>query len=339
MPRDTQSASKVYDLKPVSYIGRARNRGAMSKAIGLRVYKIVVVEEGSTAALDHDHKGLGVSLEKFVHKFVDAHDVIKQHAQEERSWYIQENDRSEEGQSSGLIHYGTFGFESNLIDSKTKTRQYRRQVTDIEEVPLYYEFWVPSDCKVGFAAFQSFQGRSPITLITTSMRDQFKAQNKGYSLYFYKVMPNDVRGAAYFEAPVKKLRLIRRKVTTDITDKYFDDPEPEEVNFEIVVSARRNRSLGPLGSLMSGLQKDLKSSGKSVVTHRGVNFPEAIAEVSFGGRTRRVGVLGANQDAGVIDLTDAVKWGDDGHPTYDSMKVETNAILTDIHDVICAKQS
>ena len=309
----------------------------MSKAIGLRVYKIVVVEEGRTAPLPHDLDDLNINLDDFVHAFVDAHDAIKEHAEEERSWYIQEKDRDTEGQSSGLIHYGTFGFESNLIDGKTKTKQYRRKTTDIEEVPLYYEFWVPSDCKVGFAAFQSFQGRSPISLITKSMRESFKVRNKGYSLYFYKVMPNDVRGAAYFESPVKKLRLIRRKVTTDITDKYFADPEPEEVNFEIVVSARRNRSLGPLGSLMSGLQNHLKSTGKSVVTHQGVKFPEAVAEVKFGGRTRTVGVFGVNQDAGVIDLTDAVEWGSDGHPTYESLKGETDAILSDIHDVMCDK--
>jgi hypothetical protein len=309
----------------------------MSKAIGLRVYKIVVVEEGHTAALPHNLDDLSVSLDEFVHNFVDAHDEIKQHAQEERSWYFQENDRDEEGQSSGLIHYGTFGFEANLIDGRTKARQYRRKITDIEEVPLFYEFWVPADCSAGLVAFQSFQGRSPINLVTTSMREAFKAKNKGYSLYFYKVMPNDMRGAAYFEAPVKKLRLIRRKVTTDITDKYFDDPEPEEVNFEIVVSARRNRSLGPLRALMSGLHNELKGSGKSVITHKGLQFPEAIAEVNFGGRTRRVGVLGVNQDAGVIDLTDVVDWGPDGHPTYESLKDETDSILSDIHDVIRVK--
>jgi len=207
---DTRPIRDVYPVVPVGYTGRARVRGDMSKAIGLRVYKIVVVEEGRTAPLPHDLDDLNINLDDFVHAFVDAHDAIKEHAEEERSWYIQEKDRDTEGQSSGLIHYGTFGFESNLIDGKTKTKQYRRKTTDIEEVPLYYEFWVPSDCKVGFAAFQSFQGRSPISLITKSMRESFKVRNKGYSLYFYKVMPNDVRGAAYFESPVKKLRLIRR---------------------------------------------------------------------------------------------------------------------------------
>jgi hypothetical protein len=297
----------------------------MAKAIGLRVYTIGLHAKGNTTPLFLNDLENGPSVPGFISDFLNDHAKVIQNNDAERSWYFEPKGKQEPTCHRGYVHYGTFGFESNFIDTKTKQKKYRRLTTDIEEIPLFYEFWSPSGSKIGFAAFQSFQGRSCINLVMTQMRVQFEKVNPGFVLSFRKVLPNDAKGSALYSAPVKRLRLIKRKASGDIADRYFDNPSPDAIDIEITMSARRNKNLGNLSSLL----KSLKGGTSSVLTHDGLDFPEATADIRVGNRTRRVGVFGVNSDAGVIDLTDVIVRGPDGHPTFESIKKETNEILKD----------
>jgi len=302
----------------------------MASAIGLRVYQISVHRKRNPKPLGLTSGDLPIDVPTFITEFVKRHNNSTQNDEMERSWYFEAKDEDGPGNNKGYVHYGTFGFESNFVDTKTKKRNYRRRTTDVEEIPLFYEFWCPENSSFGFAAFQSFQGRSCITLVTSKLREDFEERNKGFTLSFQKILPNDVRGSAYYSAPVKHLRLIKRKTKGDIADRYFDEGSPDEIDLEIVMSARRKESLGALGSLLGSV----KSSERSVLTYRGIEFPEAVAEVRVGKKIRRVGVLGINSDAGAIDLTDSIKRGPDGHPTYESLRHETSNILLDFYDTV-----
>lgn len=234
------------------------------------------------------------------------------------------------GNSQGYVHYGTFGFESNFIDTKTKKHNYRRKTSDIEEIPLFYEFWFPKGSPFGFTAFQSFQGRSCITLVMNKIKEAFEKENTNHIINFKKLLPNDAKGSAYYSSPVRELRLIKRKASSDLADQYFENPSPESIDLQLVITARRRKSLGVLSSLLNSV----KSSDRSVITHDGIDFPEAVAEIRVGDRTRRVGVLGFNGDAGVIDITDVIARGSDGHPTFESLKKESYTILRDFYSVM-----
>jgi hypothetical protein len=307
----------------------------MASAIGIRVYRIGVHAKGNTNALLLEGEDGTPSVTTFIENFIKSHVSAVQDAEAERSWYFEEKGTQEQQCKRGYVHYGTYGFESNFIDVKTKQKNYRRLTTDIEEIPLFYEFWCPPGSKIGFAAFQSFQGRSCIHRVMKQMREQFEKANTGYIFSCRKVLPNDAKGSALYSAPVKRLRLVRRKASSDVADRYFDNPSPEAIDIELTMSARRNKSLGNLSSLM----KSLKGGSSSVVTHDGIDFPEATAIIKVGNRTRSVGVMGVNSDAGVIDLTDEIVRGSDGHPTFESLKKETDEILIDFHGTLNGENS
>lgn len=298
----------------------------MASAIGIRAYKIGVSARRRTTNSDSDTYEVG----RFVHDFVNSRSTSVQNEEMERSWYFEIKESGQNGSCSGYVHYGTFGFESNFIDAKTKKRNYRRKVSDVEEIPLYFEFWFPKGEEFGFAAFQSFQGRSCINLVMLSMKEEFERKNDNTIFYFSKLLPNDATQNIYRKAPVKKFRLIKRDAPSDLADRYFDNPSPESINFEVSISARRNKNLGNFGSLF----KSLKTKSGSVISYDGIDFPEAIAELRIGNRTRRVGILGLNSDAGVIDITDDIKRGADGHPTFKSIAAQTGEILKGMYEVM-----
>jgi hypothetical protein len=272
---------------------------------------------------------LQIAVPDFFDDFVERHSSLVQNEEAERSWYFEEKSNKEPDTSKGYIHYGTYGFESDFIDNKTRKRNYRRQVNDIEQIPLFYEFWCPEKQRIGFLGFQSFQGRSCIQMVLTQMRTSFEKKNRGYSLRFSKLLPANLKGSGYYSAPVKSLRLIKRGASTDIADGYIDKGA-QEIDFQIIISARRSRSLGKLSAILGRLPK----AGDGLIAYGDMKFPEAVAEIKVGTKVRRVGIFGIDSDAGVIDLTDAVSRGSDGHPKYESMVKESDDILRDFAKTI-----
>ncbi|MCK6444401.1 hypothetical protein [Elstera cyanobacteriorum] len=304
----------------------------MANSIAIRVYKIAIYKKNDRKSISIDNINLPTSVSNFMSSFIKEFDIPTENQKLERSWYFELVEDSPPSAFSGYIHYGTFGFESNFVDINTKKHNYHRKNTDIEEIPLFFEFWLPKNTHFGFAVFQSFQSRSCVQLITNAIKEKFKTVNPGYIISFQKIMPNDARGSAYYSAPVKKLRLINKNFYADSEDNYLG--EPDIVDFEYVMSAKRNRSLGSFFSIFS----KIKSGSRSMVVHRGIEFSEVSAEIKVGDKVRTVGILGPNKDFGVIDLTDSVDIGKNGHPTFQFLKRETDTILKDFNETLVGQQ-
>jgi hypothetical protein len=306
----------------------------MPSAIGLRAYLITIHKKGDRALLPFSARELSVAPDKFLETFISKHLTPTRSDAMERSWYFEEKYDDGPGNSAGYIHYGTFGYESNLKDNKTKTTQYRRQIDDVEEIPLFYEFWLPEGVNYGFVMFQSFAGKSCINLVLAELQEVFSNGNSGYLLKVKKLLPTNSSGGLYNSAPVKKLRLVKRNASRDLTDRYLGSQGPASVNFEVRLSAKRSKNLGTFGNIANSLVPN----AAGVVIHDGIEFTEAIAEVEIGGRYRRVGVFGSDTEAGVIDVTEEVTKGKDGHPTFDSLRQQSDAILVDFHKSLSGKK-
>ncbi len=271
----------------------------MASAIGIRVYEISVSIKGSKQKLDNG----GVPARDFISEYLKEHSTSMQNAELERSWYFELREDDGHGNCRGYIRYGTFGFESNFVDAKTKKQNYRRKISDVEEIPLFFEFWFPQSETFGYVVFQSFQGRSCINLVITNLKSAFEARYPRTVLQCKKLIPSGSDGF-FSSAPVKQFRLINRDVPADLADRYFSNPEPDAVKLEVKISAHRTKSLGNFGALIKTLRPE-----KGVLKYGGISFPEAVAEVKVGRKTRTIGVLGLNSDAGVIDVTsDVMRW-------------------------------
>ncbi|MCL8381209.1 hypothetical protein [Xanthobacter aminoxidans] len=298
----------------------------MVSAIGLRVYKIGAHPRRDATPLPLVDKKSGIDVPSYIASFVNQNKTQNKKDSAERSWYFEKMEETKPGCCRGYIHYGTFGFESNFVDGKTKAKKYKRSVTDVEEIPLYFEFWTSSDNRTALAAFQSFQGRSCINILFSDIQEDFERKTNNI-LTFKKLLPSDSKGSVYNAAPVKNIKLIKRNAGNDVTDTYIETDGTSLVDFEISISAKRKSSLGALSDVYSRFKK----SDESALIYDGVEFSEAYAEIRVGNKLRKIGLFGAHGDAGVIDLTGQVKRGLNGHPTFDSMKNETKSILDSIY--------
>ena len=309
----------------------------MSFSIGVRVYQINVENEENGSQITMSSGAAEGDVYKFFFFFFGKNTEINDHSRKQRSWYFEKNLNSEPSSLYGYIKYGTYGFESDLIDRKTKENNYRRKAGDLEEIPLYFHFWIPEGSSFGLVAFQSFGSRSCVTILIDAATKMYSEKRKGYKLRFRKLMPEDVKGSGVFSAPVKRLTLIRKMIPKNIEDKYLSHISTEECELEVSIKAKRKRSLGEYGKIFSLFSGEKEVADKPVLRFNGLEFDQAKAEINFGNKRRTVGLLGYNSDAGVIDLTDAVEIGADGHPLFESICEETKSIILDFFDTLSSK--
>lgn len=238
----------------------------MPSAIGVRVYQLTVTRERKSEPLDIEGDHLVVDLPEFLNDFIERRTESTEEKAAERTWYFEPCTLYEGGGSQGYLHYGTFGFESNFVDSRTKRKNYRRRTSDVEEIPLFYDFWIPKDCNYALLLFQAFQGRSCYSLVSSGLQQDFQSFNAGMALRFRKLMPSG-DGGGFSAAPVKGLRLIKRDAGPEITDRYLGRNDSEDVSFEVYIKARRkNGSLGSFGELAENVFAD----ADDLITHDGV---------------------------------------------------------------------
>ena len=284
-------------------------------SIGLRFYRITVGRNGIKGPILFENFSKRKSVFKwFGEKLLTLGDGIDRDDLQ-RTWYIEPKECAEISTLHGLVNYGTYGYASDILAKKSSEPVYRRRATDIEQIPLYYRFWLPNSGKYGLAAFQSFSGKSCVTAIQDYLKEDFSAQYPEHSLIFKKLMPTEVRGGELQTALVKKVTYMQKSPPSDSADRYVDPSKSKDFELELVVSAKRRRSLGPFSELLGRHLVD----GVGLLEFDGIKFNQARADIIVGDKKVTVGLFGYNTDAGVIEINDSIELRSDGHPEFDSI--------------------
>lgn len=295
----------------------------MSITIGLRFYKISVVERDGGSNVDFS----AFDPFPFFKSFIADNSRFNDDENAQRSWALEPRVGCDLREFWGTVNYGAFGFTSKLVDKKTKKTRYNRQSTDLEQISLFYQIWIPESSGFGIASFQSFQGRSCINLIFHSIQESFKLKHNDYYLKFEKISPNYLSDTAIGKAPVKRLTLVAKKHRADPFKELTQGAGITEYNYEVSISAKRNSHFGPLAAI----GKKIGSNPESILVHGSDHFVRLVAEISVNGKRRRVGLAGHDPDTGSIDVTDSVKLVD-GHPTFESISEHSNEIIAEIYE-------
>lgn len=300
-----------------------------SKTIAMRVYKIYVTRKGSTEAIGGEDSGLN----DFLLGFAETNRTLNFSEDRERSWYFSGLEwNSEKSRAHALINYGMAGFESRLVDGQTQAENYRRKVTDTEEIDLFFEVICPASQDFALTTFQSFQGRSCNMAVLKRAKSLFEARNTGLLFKWEKLSPNAETSQIFRNRPIKGFRFKKKKAANDLADLYASDSNSaDEINIELHVKAPRGRVLGLFGDLIGE-----RSFGDGVFMYSDIEFTEATALIEVGGKLRPVGVVGTNQDFGVIDVTNDIEWGGNGHPTLESLRKCSQEILEDFYRTLAS---
>ena len=213
------------------------------------------------------------------------------------------------------------------MSTPPKVVAYQRKASDVEEIPLYFDFWCPPTDDFAMVALQSFGIRSCVHLVLHEMQKQFELMNPGFRLHINKLMGNDSPQSLFADAPVKKLTLIRHNASNDRFSSYRAGQTSRPIDIELSFKAKRGGLLGSLQE-MGGL---FSENDRGLILYEGTEFDEATAEVMVGKRRRSVGIIGTNSDTGTIDVSQTVTYGTDGHPVFETIRTQSNLIMQDFY--------
>ncbi|MFC5738650.1 hypothetical protein [Sinirhodobacter huangdaonensis] len=291
----------------------------MSK-IGLYVYQLCLFNAQNYQQIPLANAGIGSELYEFLPQFVRGKVAALQNNNIERSWRLEP--AQDEGRSRhGIVRYGTYGYSSNIINPDDNEVLFNRNATDVEEIPLYYRFWVPDAGNFGFATLQSFRDRSCVSQVLGELTSEFNRRYNHIRLTPRKVMPT--ADEMYRNAQVKKLILSKKRVPKDRAEILRNLP-PDELNVELSFSVRRNGLFGVFSDVAPQIRG---ARGGAAFVFDGIEFDEASAMVAIGNSYMKVGIVGPSNNAGVIDISEEVQLGADQHPTFQSVsEISANVI-------------
>lgn len=308
-----------------------RHKGYLQcrQLFSLYVYRLRIFEPFGRKPKSFDDALLSEDLNDQISGFINKNQKIKQDHDRQRTWFFDPPSHNEDGEYSGLIRYGTFGFESELIDTKTKQKQYDRKSSDFEQIALYYQFWLPEGEDFGLVAFQAFSGRSCISYVRAALQESFRKKNKGLTLRFEKITPVIVNKATFANSNVNQVTLIKRSSSSDLADLHGASKAPNEVEIEIKISAKS----GNFGKFRDLSSESLRKS-PGIYAIGSSPFQKATATVDFNGKARRVGIFGDTGNAGAFDVTEDITFGSNGHPDYSSIDSMADELLQDCYDAL-----
>jgi len=302
----------------------------LTHAVGLRTYQIFISRERELGFVDPRDPELTIPLPDLLVNFVQQHSSSNNLDELEKTWAINQVNGDANGNTVGTINYGRYGYAATLKDIGTGQVTYRRGRNESEELHLYYRVWLPDQEKFALAAFESFSGKSCITLFVDALKSYFANKNPGFSLRVRRLMPASATASVYAGKPVKNLTLVSRKPPNDIADQLFAGKAQTTKRMSVTVHSARNGALGTFSDLLAGLPQD--SSG--VIMYEGVEFDQAIAHVRIGRELKPVGVFGANSDVGVIDITESVSKDADGLPVFSDVDREAIKVMESIYGTL-----
>ncbi|SEH60735.1 hypothetical protein [Paracoccus alkenifer] len=293
----------------------------MSK-IGLYVYQLVLSRTDNYQSIPFSNVGIGSELHGFLPQFIAGKQTARQNNIIERSWRLAPA-RDSGRAKQGIVHYGTYGFTSSIINPQNNQVLYGRGANDVEEIPLYYQFWVPDAGNYGFAVLQSFRERSCVTQVLGELQRDFNQSYDHVRVTHRKIMPTD--DEVYQGYPVKKIMLSRKRVPRDRAEILRNLPA-DEANIELSFSVTRNGRFGMFRDVAPQIRA---ARGGAAMVFDGIEFNEASALISIGNTYRKVGIIGPSNTAGVIDITDDVQLGADMHPEFNSISAIATQIISD----------
>jgi hypothetical protein len=302
------------------------SRGYSVSKIGLYVYQVYQFEpHGAHKRISFSKEGSGSKFFEFIPKFISSHTGANKNNEISRSWRF-EPSPAKGFSHDGLIKYGTFGYSSDIINLDDGEVLLIRKPDHVEEIPLYYQFWIPNHGEYGFAVFQSYGDRSCVDQIKSAVIHSFNTQNDDVNISMNRVMPTD--STMYENSAVKKLMLVTKKAPKDRAE-VLRPLLAETIDVEVSFSPQRRGSFGQLKDVIKSIKK---SDGHSALVFGDMEFDEASALVKVGNSYLKVRIIGPARQAGVIDVTDRVKLGADMHPELPSISKVAISLIGDFKE-------
>jgi hypothetical protein len=234
---------------------------------------------------------------------------------------------------AGSIETGEYGRESNIINVETKRTVYRRKKEDAEMWPFYFLIEIPEGTEDGLLILQRTATYGIRKVLHWVLNTAFTEQHPELRLRLLPLV-NQEELDRFVKGKVQNLSFIRKSIPPDIADSYDRGHEEVRGSTELVIRATKGSAL-PMNNWLSNIFKTKQPAGVLALDDdQEFAYDNVKARVKVGYSSRTLNVANPIRLRSYYDVTDAVKMGAGGHPTYASMHAEAQKLAIKLRAIL-----
>lgn len=232
---------------------------------------------------------------------------------------------------NGIIETGEYGYEATLFDTINSSVSYERKNYEAEFLPFYFLIEIPKKFDEGIIMLQRFKQYGIRKILLDRFNRFFNSLHPNFAIEINPLIPEGLVTQYLDEGRITKIRFIKFSIPEDLADFYNAQDHLEKEGYtELVICARRNRSIPILSPIREYLEKKRKLKG--VIEIQGFKYDNVKIEVEIGKNHRTIDLGNLDRIRPYFDITDEVRVSESGHPSFDSINNIAKSLLKDFSD-------
>jgi hypothetical protein len=291
----------------------------MTPTISLASYAVRVWNSDDRKAEPISNFSDGEDLLDFFEKFFGGLKKKAEHDHQSQRVLRVKILKVDDRQLSGIIENGEYGSESDLWDVRKESVAYTHKRTEADMFPFYFLIDVPEGTNVGLLVLERRGMQGIRQLLYQAVSSEFEKQFKDYELRVEPLVQGNEL-AKYVKGKIESIRFVRFDIPKDISEAFGSGNKEVQGRVELVVHARRGKSLPLNDKLRTFMRGGTKVGDLIALDETGFKY-QNIKMQSRVGRSRRTIDLARDKHLrSYHDISDTVKFDNDsGNPEFKSI--------------------
>lgn len=229
----------------------------------------------------------------------------------------------------GHIESGFYGYTSELYDVLKERTSYRRKTEEAELLPFYFLFDISKGFDEAIVILQRFANFGVRKVLLDDLRNRFRSKYPDYIIDINPLVPDSFYEEYLTQGRVTKIKFRKFSVDPDIANNFDSSDHREQIGYtDLVITAHRNKQL-PLLNRIKRFRNG-KLGVKEFFDIRFFQYDNIQIEMVKNGNKRTLDLSEMNRIRAYFDITDKVRFNENGHPQMESINKEAESLLIDL---------
>jgi hypothetical protein len=297
---------------------RASICGQMPRATSLALYAVKIWNLQDKEDEQISDFADGSDFFDFTKTFLAAIKAVTAHDKAVQQVFRVKKLSEEQRRLFGVIETGEYGVESTLWDVETSAVAHRRKKTEADMLPFYFLFDIPDGTDEGLLLLQRSGNLGIRKALHVLMKQRFEAEFDDLRLRIDPLV-EEKEIEKYAKGRIEKIRFIRFGIPSDLTDSFDTGHEETEGFVELVIRARRGKSL-PINNRLRQFRKKERTLGNLfALTESKFTYEDIKVNSRVGNSTRTIDLARPDHLRSYHDISSEVKLDTNGHPKFESI--------------------
>lgn len=228
---------------------------------------------------------------------------------------------------SGYVYSGDYGAESEIYDTDADAVSYNKKKTDADLHPLYFYIATNDKERSGIICFEQFGLSGIKSIFEATIGQQFAIKYPEYRIHIRSLTIADALPEYLNNGLVEELIVEKHEIPADVADKVSGKKNVTQGTFSYSIRPSSPAFFNKPG-LLAYAKGEAGAADDFDIYNQG--FDVIKTKIRVGETTKTFDLSKPDVLAMSVDITNHVKFGDNGHPTTDSLRTEFEAVAKEL---------